>query len=188
MIVQCPQCQTRYRLDEKHFAGRPELRLRCTKCEATFTARPPAQAPAPVPAPAPAPAAAAPPSGGAPSSASSMAEATLVSKKGAGLQLPADKRVALSVTQGPLKGKVYPVSKARVVLGRLGADIVVEDPEVSRKHCAVEVYGGNALLVDLGSTNGTFVDDNKVETHKLEHLSEFRIGGTTLMLTLSKKE
>lgn len=117
-----------------------------------------------------------------------MPEATVVSRKGGGLQLPADKRVALSVTQGPLKGQVFPFSKPRVVVGRAGADIVVEDPEVSRKHCALEVHGNSALLVDLGSTNGTFIEGQRIETHELEHLAEFRIGATTLMFTVSQKE
>ena len=171
MIVSCPKCQAKYKLEEKQFAGRPELNLRCTKCNATF----------PVKAGAAAPAAKAP-------AGPSMPEATIVSKKGGALLLPADKRIALSVTQGPLKGKVFPFSKPRMVVGRTGADIAIEDPEVSRKHCAVEVKGDTALLVDLGSTNGTFVDEKRVETHALEHLAEFRVGGTTLMFTASKKE
>src|SRR3990172_2012805 len=36
MIVSCPKCQAKYKLEEKQFAGRPELNLRCTKCNATF--------------------------------------------------------------------------------------------------------------------------------------------------------
>lgn len=175
MIVQCPKCQAKYRLEEKQLAGRPELKLRCTKCNTVFAA----QASPAAPAPAAAPAAA----GHAP-----LPEATLVSGKGPKLQLPPDKRVALSVTQGTLKGQVFAISKPRVVLGRADTDIVVDDPEVSRKHCALEVHGTTALLVDLGSTNGTFVNEQKVETHELEHLSEFRIGGTTLMFTVTGKE
>lgn len=96
--------------------------------------------------------------------------------------------VALSVTQGPLKGKIFHVTKPRVVLGRSEADILVNDPEVSRKHCALEVRGSTVLLVDLGSVNGTFVDDRKVETCELEHLGEFRIGATTLMFTVTDEK
>ncbi|MGH7753562.1 MAG: FHA domain-containing protein, partial [Gemmatimonadales bacterium] len=146
--------------------------LRCTKCGASFSV----QAGAATLTEAAAPAGRPP-----------LAGATIVSKKGLGLQLPPDKRVALSATGGPLKGTVFTLSKPRVVLGRIDADIVVDDPEVSRKHCAVEVYGLTGLLVDLGSTNGTFVNDSKVETHKLEHLTEFRIGDTTLMFTVTSK-
>jgi len=168
MIVSCPKCQARYRLEEKQFAGRAELSLRCTKCSTVFTAKAS--------------------TGGAASANAPAPEATIVSKKGLGLQLPPGKRVAVWVTNGPLKGKVFPFSKPRMVLGRADADIVIDDPEVSRKHCALEIYGDHAMLVDLGSTNGTFVDDNRVETHKLEHLSEFRVGAATLMFTISKSE
>ncbi|MFQ5663772.1 MAG: FHA domain-containing protein [Terriglobia bacterium] len=173
MIVQCPECQAKYRLEEKQFAGRSEIKVRCTKCGAIFPAR--AAAGVKVAA-------------AKPASPPPMPEVTLVSGKGGGPQLPATKTVALSATQGPLKGTVFPITKPRVVLGRVGADIVMADPEVSRKHCALEVHGSTALLVDLGSTNGTFVDKDRVDTYELEHLSEFRIGATTLMFTVTNKE
>ena len=59
-------------------------------------------------------------------------------------QLPADQTVAVAVIEGPARGQVFRLSKARVVLGRSGADIVLYDPEVSRKHCAIEVHGSTA--------------------------------------------
>ncbi len=43
-------------------------------------------------------------------------------------------------------------------------------------------------MQDLGSANGTFVDEQKIQTCKLEHLSEFRIGATTLMFTVTDKQ
>jgi pSer/pThr/pTyr-binding forkhead associated (FHA) protein len=98
------------------------------------------------------------------------------------------KVVSLLVIDGPLKGKVFPVIKPRVLLGRGETDIVLEDSEISRKHCAVEVRGASALLVDLDSTNGTFVDDQRIETSQLEHMSEFRIGSTVMMFSARAKE
>jgi predicted Zn finger-like uncharacterized protein len=169
MIVQCPQCQARYRLEEKQFAGRSEVQVHCTKCQKQFVAKAPAGAPA-----------------GAKSVPEAIPEATVLSKK-EGL-LPEGKTVGLSVTAGPLAGKIFRVTKPRVVVGRSSADIVVDDPEVSRKHCALEVHGSIAVLVDLGSANGTFVDGKRIETCQLEHLSEFQIGATTLMLTVTNKE
>lgn len=163
MNIQCPQCQAKYRISESQFAGHPRLQIRCTKCKTVFSVEAPKSA-APV-----------------------GAEATRVSKAH-GPRLPEGKNVALSVTQGPKKGQTYPVIRPRVVLGRAGTDIVVDDPEVSRKHCAIEFDGAVALLVDLGSTNGCFVNGERVETHELQHLSEFRIGGTTLMLTVTDKQ
>ena len=102
-------------------------------------------------------------------------------------QLPAGKKVALSILAGPLKGKVFQISKPRIVLGRAGADIVVDDPEISRKHCALEVQGMRAKLIDLGSRNGTFVNEKRVEISELQHLSEFHIGRNTFLFTIIDK-
>ena len=100
-------------------------------------------------------------------------------------QLPTDHTVALAVIEGPGRGQVFRLNKARMVLGRSGADIVLYDPEVSRKHCAIEVHGSSATLIDLGTTNGTFVSDKSIDRYELEHLSRFRIGATTLLFTVT---
>jgi len=41
------------------------------------------------------------------------------------------------------------------------------------------------VLKDLGSTNGTFINDQKIAQTELENRAEFRIGGTVLMLILA---
>jgi len=99
--------------------------------------------------------------------------------------LPEGQTVALAVIEGPARGQVFRLSKIRVVLGRSGADIALYDPEISRKHCAIEVHGARATLIDLDTTNGTFVDRKSIQTSQLEHLSKFRIGATTLMFTVT---
>ena len=100
-------------------------------------------------------------------------------------QLPADQTVALAVIEGPARGQVFRLSKPRVVVGRSGADIVLYDPEVSRKHCAIEVHGSAATLIDLGTTNGTYVGAKSVKKFELSHMSKFRIGATTLLFTVT---
>ncbi len=167
MIVECPQCKAKYRLDEKQFVGRQQLQVRCTRCNNAF----PIQA---------ATTATMVPSAASPS----MPEATVVSQTDSSLSLPHGKRLSLSVTSGKDKGKVHPITKPRLVLGRSGTDIEVDDTEVSRQHCALEVHGPKVRIVDLGSTNGTFVGGQRVENSEIDHLGEFRIGGTTLMLTV----
>ncbi|HXE74881.1 MAG TPA: FHA domain-containing protein [Candidatus Xenobia bacterium] len=167
MIVECPQCKAKYRLDEKQFVGRQHLQVRCTRCHNAFPISASTTATMAPTAPSP-----------------SVPEATVVSQTDASLSLPAGKRLSLSVTSGKDKGKVHQITKPRVVLGRSGTDIVVDDTEVSRQHCALEVHGVKVRVVDLGSTNGTFVGGQRVESSEIEHLGEFRIGGTTLMLTV----
>jgi predicted Zn finger-like uncharacterized protein len=100
-------------------------------------------------------------------------------------RLPEDQTVALAVVSGPARGQVFRLAKPRVVLGRSGADIVLYDPEVSRKHCVIEVHGSTATLIDLGTTNGTFVDGKNIQRCPLEHLSKFRLGATTLLFTVT---
>ena len=84
-----------------------------------------------------------------------------------------------------IDGHAYPLVGAITVLGRGDeADIVVDDPGVSRRHAEIRVTTDGPHLVatlrDLGSTNGTMVDDTKVDggRHQSEHLSE----GTAITL------
>jgi endogenous inhibitor of DNA gyrase (YacG/DUF329 family) len=117
-------------------------------------------------------------------------EHTAVASKGLGLALPPGKRVSLLQLSGPRKGELIPVTKPRMVLGREGgnADAALKDPEVSRAHAAFECYGPRMLVRDLGSRNGTFVKEQKVETAPLEDHSEFRVGSTILMVLLTDAE
>ena len=78
-------------------------------------------------------------------------------------------------------GQAYPLVRAITVLGRgTDADIRVEDPGVSRKHCEI-VVGTPALVRDLKSTNGTFLDGAKITESALEDGSVVKIGGTSLV-------
>ncbi len=56
-----------------------------------------------------------------------------------------------------------PLTKERVVVGASpGADIVIRDPSVSARHCALSVLGSGVAIVDLDSRNGTFVGSARV--------------------------
>jgi len=190
MIIQCPHCQTNYRLEEKPVGGQPSLQFRCNKCGETFSILLPALAGPMAARPVPVQQhdefnkrlrTVAPPSSPDP------LKATMI-RGNSRPWLDRDKVVSLVAIGGPLKGQVFPVIKPRVLLGRCEADIVLEDSEISRKHCALEVHGTSAVLADLGSTNGTFVDDEKIETHELQHMSEFRLGSTVMMFSARAKD
>jgi predicted Zn finger-like uncharacterized protein len=109
----------------------------------------------------------------------------VINAPSATLELPTEQTLALAVIEGPARGQVFRLSKARSVVGRSGADIVLYDPEVSRKHCAIEVRGSTATLIDLGTTNGTFVAGKSIQNCQLQNLSKFRIGSTTLLFTVT---
>jgi len=95
---------------------------------------------------------------------------------------------AVAVIEGPARGQVFKLRQSRTLIGRAGADIVVRDPEVSRKHCVIELRGSIATLMDLGTTNGTLVHGKRIESCKLSHLTRFRVGASTLVFTLSNKK
>ena len=104
-----------------------------------------------------------------------------------GLKLPASANVVLTVKSGPAKGVVHKLSKPRVVLGRKGADIPLEDPEISRYHCLLEVRQTHINLKDLDSTNGSFYDEERVRAAMLQDGSEFRIGHSVIRVTFQPK-
>ena len=67
-------------------------------------------------------------------------------------------------------------------LGRGDAnDFKVADPSVSTNHCRIEVADGKVSLQDLGSTNGTFVNQAPVQQAVLEHGQSLRFGSVELL-------
>ena len=104
-----------------------------------------------------------------------------------GLHLPDDVDLVLTVTEGIGKGQMLKMSKARVVIGRTGADFALADPEVSRFHCVLEVRDHFINLKDLDSTNGTFFEQERVRAAVLQDGAEFHVGGSTIRLTFQPK-
>ncbi len=113
---------------------------------------------------------------------------TVFASKNSGGALSPDKRYALVVLNGKEPGKVIPIEKPRVTIGRSGCDVVLDDTELSRQHVLIAINGAGARLEDLGSTNGTFVGESRVQQAALEDRSEFRIGAHELLFVVSDRE
>jgi hypothetical protein len=69
----------------------------------------------------------------------------------------------LVMQSGPTPGKSYPLDKNEIFIGRdINNDIVISDAEISRKHCSLTLKGGGYVAEDLGSTNGCFVNGQRL--------------------------
>jgi len=69
----------------------------------------------------------------------------------------------LVMHSGPTPGKVFPMEGDLITIGReAGNGIIINDAEVSRKHTQFVFQGGKVIVTDLGSTNGTFVDGQRL--------------------------
>jgi predicted Zn finger-like uncharacterized protein len=205
MIIVCPACQSRYKFDESKLGERPKAKTRCAKCGATIEIEnpllaamtlPPGTRP-PVTPPAPTPVAPSEPAPGTDTAKRSaiMAEevggSTITGKdlhKMGVLELPKDRRYSLAVIQGAGTGQIHQIDKTRTIIGRTGADLNLDDAEASRQHAAVEILGENAILRDLGSTNGTFIELDRIQQHVLNNHMEFRIGSHVLMFIVTDVE
>lgn len=78
-------------------------------------------------------------------------------------------RYRLTVRKGPLPGKVYDLAKSVLIIGReVKNDIVINDSEISRQHVRLtEQPEGGWQVEDLASTNGTFVNGERVTGPRL---------------------
>jgi pSer/pThr/pTyr-binding forkhead associated (FHA) protein len=67
------------------------------------------------------------------------------------------------------------------VIGRLaGSEIEIQDTGASRRHAEIRRKGEDFVIVDLGSTNGTLVNDSPVAEYTLEDGDRITIGRTVL--------
>ncbi|MBW1729829.1 MAG: FHA domain-containing protein [Deltaproteobacteria bacterium] len=78
--------------------------------------------------------------------------------------------------------KEYPFQKESITIGRKPEnDITIDNLAVSGYHARVDKTGSEYILTDLQSTNGTFVNDKKIVSHKLSHGDNIIIGKHTLL-------
>lgn len=172
MIVSCENCQTKYKIDEEKFAGK---KVKCPKCGTVF-------------------------------SVPFKEEETIIEKEKKVVQdttkvVKTDevlkevqsfsvqrKRFSLAILSGPLVGQVVKITKTPFIIGRAKGDLIIPDSEVSRTHCQIEILDDRIILRDLGSTNGTHFQDEKITEAVLEDKAEFRVGKTSLMFIVTAEE
>ena len=97
------------------------------------------------------------------------------------LPAPPRKRPFLLVLSGPRMGELIPVEGAGIVIGRdPNVQLTLLEEGVSRRHARVTVDGDAVHLIDLGSTNGTWIDGERITERVLGDGTRFQIGQTSV--------
>jgi two-component system cell cycle response regulator len=94
-----------------------------------------------------------------------------------------EKHAFLLVLSGPQFGEIFPLApgRARVIGRREDCDVAIRDDGVSRRHASIEVRGEGALLRDLESANGTWVDGKREREVLLADGARVQVGGQTTL-------
>jgi pSer/pThr/pTyr-binding forkhead associated (FHA) protein len=103
------------------------------------------------------------------------------------LNLPADPPVTiLTVTAGPdmgFKFRIKPNALTRI--GReTDNDVVLDDKATSRHHAQIQFQDGKYVLKDLGSANGTLVNDRRVTEQALSDGDLIKVGQNVILTTI----
>ena len=171
MIIECPNCNAKYNVPDNKVQGRK--RMKCSKCNSVF-----------------------PLTYMQDEESASEKDTAKIIKQSVGdslwtdenLRLPNEQKISLAVIKGARAGYIYHLEKPYILIGRGKVDLIIPDKEISRKHVAIEVRNDKIFLRDLGSTNGTIINNNKVSIIEVMDQTEFKIGQTTLMVITTPKD
>lgn len=95
---------------------------------------------------------------------------------------PPKKEIAcLILKAGAKEGTKFSLGNQGVIIGRRRTnEIYIDDANVSRSHASIDCSEGSHYITDLGSTNGTFVNGNRINRSKLEPGDLIKVGTTLL--------
>jgi len=84
-------------------------------------------------------------------------------------------------------GQEFPLTQAPIIVGRQSdCTIVLADPQVSRQHASISFQGGRYVVQDLGSANGTYINERRVTAPQaLRNGDELRLGNTIFDVRLA---
>ncbi len=95
----------------------------------------------------------------------------------------------ITVRSGPEPGKTFPLEQEEVFMGRdLANEITISDPEVSRRHARFIMQDDNIMLEDLGSTNGTFLNGERISTPQQLRPGDVITLGENIVMVFEKSQ
>ncbi len=95
----------------------------------------------------------------------------------------------LTMRSGPTPGKTFPLDQEEQLVGRdLANDIPISDPEVSRRHARFLIREGGIFVEDLGSTNGSFLNGERVSTPQQLRVGDVVTLGESIVLIFERAD
>ena len=94
----------------------------------------------------------------------------------------------LVVRAGPTPGKVYPIMKKEIIIGRdPNSDVLINDAEISRHHATIKFLPEGFVIEDLGSTNGTVINGQRLMGPHVLHPGEIINLGEHISLVFDRQ-
>jgi pSer/pThr/pTyr-binding forkhead associated (FHA) protein len=97
-------------------------------------------------------------------------------------------KAQLVFLSGEKAGQTVVLEQGRTVIGRQVGDLIIPDKEISSIHAIISFERGGWYVMDLGSTNGVFVDDQVKLEARLKGGTDLRIGQTRLRFEVQGEE
>lgn len=90
---------------------------------------------------------------------------------------PSDQVVLFTCINGPEQGKSFSLHKSQIIIGRTAdCDVVISSDHVSRRHALITCKDEQLVLYDQDSTNGTWVNGQRIVQHILQPNDQIQIG------------
>src|SRR5437867_730796 len=93
----------------------------------------------------------------------------------------------LVIMAGSSKGTIFRLTQEEISIGRESSNLLrLDNASISRRHCLISKQNGQFLIRDLGSRNGTFVNDVPVNERSLQDGDQIQIGDAVLLFLLQE--
>jgi len=103
------------------------------------------------------------------------------------LRLPPGLNAVVECVAGADAGKIYRFTRGNITVGRKTGEIPLTDLEISRRHAVIELFGRDMIFLrDLGSTNGTYHNGQRVTVSRLRSGDTVGVGRSVLKLQVKR--
>ncbi len=104
-------------------------------------------------------------------------------------ELPEGILILLRVLEGQEVGREYQINKVPVTMGRDAlCDLSITDGRMSRQHAMIFYYSPDFYLKDLGSTNGSFVNEKRIKQEVIKNGDHVKVGSTTMEFIVTMRD